>query len=240
MSTTQDASLPVNRLLAALPSDVYQRLLPHLTLVSLTIEQVLYEIDEPIDYIYFPHPSVTSLIAPTQDGSLLELAVVGQEGVVGIFALLGSRTKAHRAFVQVAGSAMRIDAAVLKTEFERGGALQRLLLRYLQLLLTQISQTGVCNRFHNTEERLARWLLLVRDCVQSNEFLLTQEFIGEMLGTRRSSVTVAAGSLSQAGLISYSRGRIRILDDEALEDFSCECYGVIREELTYLFDTNSV
>ncbi|MBD1913264.1 Crp/Fnr family transcriptional regulator [Leptolyngbya sp. FACHB-8] len=239
MSINQDSGVPVNRLLAALPTEVYQRLLPHLQQVSLVLEQVIYEIDEPAPHVYFPHHSVISLIAPMLDGSVLEIGLVGQEGMAGIFSVLGNRTKAHRAIVQVADSAMRMDAAVLRAEFDRGGPLQRLLLRYVQALFTQASQCAACNRFHTTEERLARWLLLVRDSVQKNEFSLTQEFMGQMLGTRRSSVTVAAGNLSQAGLIRYTRGKITILDQSGLEEFACECYGVIQSEFAHLLGSET-
>jgi CRP-like cAMP-binding protein len=237
MSITQNASSPVNRLLAALPAEVYQRLTPHLELVSLALHQVVYEIDEPITHVYFPQQSLVSLVIPMEDGTTIEIAMVGQEGMAGILAILGDKTKGHRAFAQIAGSAMRMDAAVLRTEFERGGPLQRLLLRYFQGLLTEAAQGIACNRFHTAEERLARWLLMVRDCMQANEFNLTQEFMGQMLGMRRSSVTVAAGNLSQAGLIRYNRGRITILDHQGLEDFSCECYRVIQSEFAQLLNS---
>jgi len=230
MLLSQDFNVPRNRLLAALPFEEYQRLLPHLELVSLSLNQVLYEIDEPITHVYFPQQSVVSLVALMEDGATIEVGIVGQEGMVGILAILGGMTKAHRAIVQIEDSAMRMKANVLKTEFNRGGMLQSLLLRYVQSLLAQATQTLACNRFHIAEERLARWLLLVQDSMRSDEFLLTQEFIGQMLGIRRSSVTVAAGNLSRVGLIDYKRGRITILDRAGLEEFSCECYGVIRDE----------
>jgi CRP-like cAMP-binding protein len=230
MPLSQDFGVPRNRLLAALPNEEYQRLLPHLELVSLSLNQVLYEIDEPITFVYFPQESIVPLVAPMEDGAIIEVGLVGQSGMVGILAILGGMTKAHRAIVQVADSALRMNATVLRTEFNRGGTLQRLLLRYIQTLLAQATQTLACNRFHPTEERLARWLLLVQDSIQSDEFLLTQEFIGQMLGVRRSSVTIAAGNLSQAGLINYKRGKITIVDRAGLEEFSCECYSVIRDE----------
>lgn len=236
MAIPQNSDQPVNRLLAALPTDVYQRLTPHLELVSLKLHQTIYEENEPITHIYFPHGSLISLVTSMQDGTTIEIGLVGREGMAGLPALLGSRTRGHSALVQVSNSAMRIDAAVIKAEFEHGGALQRVILRYFQALLTQISQCVACNRFHTTEERFARWLLLVRDRLQTNEFQLTQEFVGQMLGIRRSSVTVAAGNLSQAGLIRYTRGKVIILDSEALEDFSCECYGVIRDEFNQLLE----
>jgi CRP-like cAMP-binding protein len=234
MSTIQKFDPAVNRLLALLPTDVYEQLTPHLELVSLTIHQPIYEIDEPIPHVYFPHHSLISLITSMENGSTIEISLVGREGMAGILAVLGGKTKGHRACVQIAGQAMRMEAATLKAEFDRGGPLQRVLLRYCQALLTQAAQYAACNRFHLTEERLARWLLLVRVCVQNDTFLLTQEFIGEMLGVPRSSVTVAAGNLSQAGLIRYTRGRVTILDGKALEDYSCECYGVIQSEFAHL------
>lgn len=235
MSLSQTPNVPGNRLLAALPSEEYQRLVPHLELVELSLHQVIYEIDEPITQVYFPYRSLISLITPMQDGGTIEVGLVGREGMAGIPAILGGMSGAHQAIVQVADSAMKMNAEVLRAEFYRGGVLQTLLLRYFQSLLTLATQSVACNRFHTTEERLARWLLLVSDCVEANKFLLTQEFIGHMLGIRRSSVTVAAGNLSQAGLSNYSRGNITILDREALEEFSCECYGVIHHELTQLF-----
>ncbi|MEP0928902.1 MULTISPECIES: Crp/Fnr family transcriptional regulator [Cyanophyceae] len=172
-----------------------------------------------------------------EDGSTIEVSLVGREGMAGILAILGGTTKSHRAYVQIPGQAMRMSAVTLKAEFDRGGPLQSILLRYCQALFSQAAQAIACNRFHSTEQRLARWLLLVRDCVQSDTFLLTQEFIGEMLGVPRSSVTVAAGNLSQAGIIHYARGQVTILDGEALETCSCECYNAIRSEFAHLLGT---
>lgn len=234
MSDIKNFDRPINRLLAALPTEVYERLTPHLELVSLTIPQSIYEVDEPISHVYFPYHSLISLVTSMEDGSTIEISLVGREGMAGIAAILGGKTKAHRAFVQVAGQAMRMKTTTLKAEFDRGGPLQNMLLRYCQALLTQAAQYAACNRFHSTEQRLARWLLLVRDCLQNDTFLLTQEFMGDMLGVPRSSVTVAAGALSQAGLIRYSRGQVTILDDKGLENYSCECYGVIHSEFAHL------
>lgn len=234
MSNVQNFDPRANCLLAALPTEVYERLIPHLEPVSLTISQSIYDVDEPISYVYFPHHSLISLVTSMEDGSTIEVSLVGREGMAGIVAILGGKTKAHRAYVQVPGQAMRMSAATLKAEFDRGGPLQTILLRYCQALFTQAAQYVACNRFHSTNERLARWLLLVQDCVQSDTFMLTQEFIGEMLGVPRSSVTLAAGTLSHAGLISYTRGRVTILDGEALKNCSCECYGVIQSEFTHL------
>lgn len=226
--------VPQNRLLAALPASEYERLAPHLQLVSLPIRQVLYEPNEPIKYVYFPIGSMVSLVSIMKDGSTIEVGLVGNEGMVGVPVILGGNITTTQAFVQVSDNALRMDADLLKSEFNRGGQLQLLLLRYTQALLTQVSQSAACNRFHTIEERLARWMLLVADAVESDEFMLTQEFISQMLGTRRSGVTVAAGNLSQAGMLRYSRGKITILNREALEATSCECYGVIRDEFTRL------
>lgn len=227
--------LPSNRLLAALPAEDYQRLQPHLEFVTLPLRQSIYEAGDPITTVYFPRSAMVSLVATLEDGSTMEAGLVGQEGMTGIAALLGGTTKAHRAFVQVAGDGWRLKVSVLQEEFDRGGALQKLLLRYVQALFTQVAQTGVCNRFHTTEERLARWLLLVADAVQSEEFPLTQEFIAQMIGVRRSGVTVAAGMLSHAELIRYTRGHINIVDRKGLEEFSCECYSVVRDEFAWLY-----
>ena len=236
MSTYQTSDSPGNRLLVSLPSADYQRLQPQLELMPLPLHYVIYEAGDPIKDVYFPRNAVVSLVATLEDGSTMEAGMVGQEGMTGMSALLGGMTRAHRAFVQVAGDAWRLPSSVLQVEFDRGGALQKLLLRYFQSLFTQVAQTGVCNRFHTTEERLARWLLIVSDCTQSNEFPLTQEFIAQMIGVRRAGVTVAAGALNQAGLICYTRGQIKITDRKALEKFSCECYRVVHDELTWLYN----
>ena len=236
MSAFQTPEPPGNRLLAAMPAASYQRLQPHLELVNLPLYQPIYDEGDSITEVYFPHSAVVSLVATLEDGSTMESGMVGQEGMTGIPTLLGGKTKAHRAFVQIAGEGWRLSASILQAEFDRGGAFQKLLLRYFQALFTQVAQTGVCNRFHATEERLARWLLLVSDCVQSETFPLTQEFIAQMIGVRRSGVTVAAGALSHAGFIHYTRGHIQIVDRPGLEDFACECYGVVRDEFNWLYD----
>jgi CRP-like cAMP-binding protein len=235
MSTEKNPSMPIkNRLLAALPASEYERLVPHLKLVSLSLKQVIYEQNEPIIHVYFPHQAVVSLVSVMEDGSTVEVGLVGNEGMVGIPVILGGDTTTTEAFVQVANGGMRMDADVLKNEFNRGGVLQSLLLRYVQGLYTHISQGCACNRVHTLEERLARWLLTVSDRVQSEEFPLTQEFISQMLGVRRSGVTVAASTLSQAGMIRYTRGQITILNREALEATSCECYEVVKNEFNRL------
>lgn len=228
-------SVPIqNRLLAALPTHEYQRLVPHLELVKLSLHQIIYEPNEPITHVYFPHQAVVSLVTSMEDGSTIEVGLVGSEGMVGIPVILGGNITNNQAFVQIAGAGMRMDANILKTEFNRSGPLQTLLLRYCQALLTQVSQSAACNRFHTIEERLARWMLLVQDCVGSDELALTQEFIAQMLGTRRSGVTVAAGTLQKAGMLRYTRGRITIVNREVLEATACECYRVISDEFARL------
>lgn len=223
-----------NRLLAALSESEYQRLVPHLNFIPLSLGQVLFEPEEPITQVYFPNNSLVSLVVTTENGSTVEVGIVGNEGMVGIPVILGTNTTTTSGIVQMAGSAMQMNADILNTEFERGGTLQKLLLRYVQALHTQVSQTAVCNRLHTLEARLARWLLTVSDRVQSDELPLTQEYISHMLGVRRSGVTVAAGFFSKQGIISYSRGHITILNREALEATSCECYRVIKDELARL------
>ncbi len=227
----------VNQLLLALPESEFQRLAPHLEEVSLSLGQVLYEAGEKIKHVYFPNRAMVSLIAVLEDGSTTEVGMVGSNGVVGCPAFLGGDcTTTTRTVTQVAGSAMKIDAKIIKREFQRGGILQRRLLLYIQALLTQISQTAACNRHHSLEARLARWLLTAQDHTDSETLQMTQEFISELLGTRRSGVTVAARMLQQAGIIRYSRGRITILDRHALEGTACECYGFIKKEFERLLN----
>ncbi|MEH2243818.1 Crp/Fnr family transcriptional regulator [Nostoc sp.] len=224
----------VNRLLAALPTSDYQRLVPHLKLVSLSLRQVIYESKEPIAYVYFPQHGVISLVTNMEDSSIMEVGIVSSEGMVGIPVILGENTTTTKAFVQVPGTAMQMDADVLKTELNQGGAIQKLLLRYVQAAYTELTQGCACNRFHTLEERLARWLLTLSDRLQSEDFPLTQEFLAQMLGVRRSGVTVAAKTLSRAGIIRYQRGHISILNRENLSATSCECYGVIQGEFARL------
>ena len=224
-----------NRLLAALPREEYQRLVPELHPVTFSLGDVVYESGARLDYIYFPTTSVVSLLYMMEDGSVAEAGLAGNDGVVGVALFLGGNTTPNRAVVQLAGGAIRMKAKVLQGEFSRGGALQLLLLRYTQALITQISQTAACNRLHSVEQRLCRWLLLCHDRAESNELLMTQEFISNMLGGRRESVTVAAGRLQDAGLIHYIRGRIKILDRKGLEAAVCECYGFVKNEVDRLF-----
>ncbi|MEH2324536.1 MAG: Crp/Fnr family transcriptional regulator [Nostoc sp.] len=224
----------VNKLLAALPTSDYERLVPHLKLVSLSTRQVIYEPGEPITQVYFPQHAVVSIVTSMKDGSTVEVGIVSNEGMVGIPVILGGNTTTTKAFVQVAGAGMQMDADVLRTEFNRGGAIQNLLLRYVRGIYTELTQSCACNRLHTLEERLARWLLTVSDRLESEEFPLTQEFIAQMLGVRRSGVTVAASALNRAGMIRYQRGQINILNREDLEATSCECYRVIQNEFARL------
>lgn len=219
-----------NRLLAALPKKEYQRLLPELEHVSLSFAEVLYEPGDPVRHVYFPNDSIISLLTVVGERSTLEVGIVGNEGVAGISVFMGVRVSHNRALVQAAGTAMRMKAAVLRTESEHSGALHRLLHLYTHSLLTQVAQSAACNRFHVVDARLARWLLMTHDRLRSDEFHLTQEFVSNMLGVRREGVNKAAGALQQNKLISYSRGHVRILDPAGLEAVSCECYRIVREE----------
>jgi CRP-like cAMP-binding protein len=231
---SQSSSRPINQLLAALPSSEFQRLAPHLEPIFLDPGQVLCEAGDEMKVAYFPGRAMISLVSIMEDGSTTEIGLIGNEGIVGLPIILGGVRSPSRAIVQIRGSALKLDADILKQEFHRGGKLQRLLLLYTQALLTQVSQSAACNRQHTTEERLARWLLSVQDCVLSNELPLTQEFIANMLGIRRSGVTVAAGILQQAGTIEYRRGVITIRNQEDLEAISCECYRLVQSEFLRL------
>ena len=229
-----------NHLLAALPSADYKRLLPELEHVRLELGQVLYESGSGQAYVYFPTDSIVSLLYVMQNGSSAEIAVVGYEGMVGIALFMGGETTPSRAVVQSAGFAYRFRDSVLKTEFERGGALQHLLLRYTQSLITQMAQTAACNRHHAVEQQLCRWLLLSLDRLHSSELTMTQELIANMLGVRREGVTEAAGNLQAAGLIHYSRGKITVLDRSKLEARACECYAVVKRESDRLLSGRTV
>jgi cAMP-binding proteins - catabolite gene activator and regulatory subunit of cAMP-dependent protein kinases len=224
----------VNRLLAALPDAEYQRLIPHLERVPLSLKQVLYDVGELIEYVYFPHQSIVSALSTMADGSMVEVGLVGNDGITGIPAALGDNITATTAMVQVPDSAMRMKASLLKSEFQRGGSLQSLLLRYMQAQHAFVSQNAACNRLHYLEGRLARWLLLVCDRVKSNELPLTHEFMAQMLGVRRAGVTEAANMLQQSGLIRYTRGKVTILNRQELEAASCECYEIIKGEYARL------
>ena len=224
-----------NRILLGLPLEERERVLRTLQPVTFALGDVVYESGGQLDNIYFPTNSVVSLLYTMEDGSTAEMGLAGNDGVVGVALFLGGDTTPNRAVVQIAGGAFKMKARILREEFARGGHLQHVLLRYTQALITQISQTAVCNRLHSVEKRLCRWLLLCHDRVASDELQMTQEFISNMLGGRRESVTVAAGHLQDAGLIHYSRGHIRILDRKGLEAASCECYAIVKEEFERLF-----
>ena len=232
--TIKKLDRPINQLLAALPEAEYQRIASHLKPVDLTSGEILLEPNEPVQKIYFPQRAMISLVSIMMDGSTTEIGLVGNEGMIGLAAVLGGGFTTSRTIVQISGSALETSADLIRQEFQRGEKLQQLLLLYTQALLTQVSQSAACNRQHNIEERLARWLLSVQDCVLHNELPLTQEFIANMLGTRRSGVTVAAGILQQAGMIRYSRGKISILDQEKLEETACECYRLVQNEFIRL------
>lgn len=223
-----------NKILAALPAREYERLLPHLKHVSLPLGQVLYEADDSISDVYFPNTGIVSLVTHLKEGASVEVGMVGREGMVGLSVLLGDSISPNQAIVQIADGAMRLSANALKEELSHGGQLQPLLLRYTQTLLRQVSQTAACNRTHHIGERLARWLLTCQDRVESDELILTQEFIAEMLGTRRAGVSEAATMLQVAGLIRYVRGHITVLNREGLEEFACECYAVVKKEFDRL------
>lgn len=219
-----------NRLLAALPKKEYERLLPDLERVSLPFGEVLYETGDVIRHVYFPDNSIISLLTAVEDRATLEVGLVGNEGMAGISVFMGINTSRNQAVVQGAGTSMKIKAAALRKESNQFGALHHLLQRYTHLLLVQISQSAACNRFHTVNARLARWMLMTHDRIESDEFRLTQEFMSKMLGVRREGVTVAAGALQKNKLISYSRGRVRILDRAGLEAASCKCYSIIKNE----------
>src|SRR6266853_2507977 len=219
-----------NHLLAALPTRDYKRLASHLELVPMKLGEVLYESGAQLQYVYFPTTSILSLLYVMEDGASAEIAIVGNEGILGISLFMGGETTPSRAVVQSAGYAYRLEAELLKDEFGRFGPTMHLLLRYTQALITQMAQTAVCNRHHSVDQQLCRWLLLSLDRLNSNELLMTQQLIADMLGVSRGGVTEAAGKLQAAGIINYARGRITVIDREALEDAVCECYDVVKKE----------
>ncbi|HVP19120.1 MAG TPA: Crp/Fnr family transcriptional regulator [Spirochaetia bacterium] len=219
-----------NHLLAVLPGPESERLVPSLELVLLPLGQALYESGDRLNHVYFPTTAIVSLLYELENGASAEIAVVGNEGIVGIALFMGGDTMPNRAVVQSEGYAYRLHGQLLKQEFNRAGALQHLLLRYTLALLTQMAQTAVCNRHHTVDQQLCRWLLLSLDRLPANELSMTQELIANMLGVRREGVTEAARKLQDAGLIHYSRGRITVMDRPGLEARVCECYDVVRKE----------
>jgi CRP-like cAMP-binding protein len=223
-----------NHLLDALPARDYERLVGHLEPIPMSLGDVLYESGDKLRYVYFPTTSIISLLYVMEDGASAEIAIVGNEGILGISLFMGGETTPSRAVVQSAGHAFRLKAELLKDEFERSGPTMHLLLRYTQALITQMAQTAACNRHHSVDQQLCRWLLLSLDRLASNELFMTQELIANMLGVRREGVTEAAGNLQDAGLIRYHRGSITVLDRPGLEARSCECYQVVKTEFDRL------
>jgi CRP-like cAMP-binding protein len=223
-----------NHLLAALPPAEWERLYPNLEMTAMPLGRVLYESGSELRHVYFPTTSIVSMLYVMEDGSSAEIAIVGNEGLVGVALFMGGETTPSRAIVQSAGSAYRLAGNYLKEEFYRAGPLQHLLLRYTQALITQMAQTAVCNRHHSVEKQLCRWLLLSLDRLATNELTMTQELIANMLGVRREGVTESAGRLQRLGLIQYRRGHITVLDRQGLERHACECYAVVKREFDRL------
>ena len=232
MSSTPNPSQ--NHLLAALPTAEFDALAAHLEWVAMPLGKTLYGPDEKLQHAYFPTTSIVSLQYVMESGATAETAGVGNEGVVGVSLFLGGETTSSTAVVQTGGHAYRLEAKLLKEAFNRAGLMQHLLLRYTQALLTQTAQTAACNRHHTLEQQLCRWLLLTLDRLPTNELVMTQELVASMLGVRREGITEAAGNLQRAGLISYRRGHIAVLDRHGLEAHACECYAVVKKELTRL------
>ena len=225
-----------NKLLAALPAEDYKRLRPDLELIPMPLGWAVYEPGGQMGYLYFPTTCVVSLLHIMENGSSAEFAIAGNEGLVGIPLLMGGESTPSRAAVQSAGYGYRLKASALKRELALGGELKQLAMRYTQALITQMAQTAVCNRHHSVEQQLCRWLLLSLDRLPSNELIMTQKLIANMLGVRREGVTEAAGKLQAAGLIEYSRGKITVLDRPKLETRVCECYAVVKRETDRLLD----
>jgi len=219
-----------NQLLAALPVSEFSRFVPYLEMIDMPLGMVLYESGMQMEYVYFPCTSIVTLLSMMENGASAEIAVVGNEGVVGISLFMGGGSTSSRAVVQSAGIGYRLKADLLMEEFSRGGSAHHLLLRYVQALITQMAQTAACNRHHSLDQQLCRWLLLSLDRLHGNELVMTQELIANMLGVRREGVTEAAGHLQKDGLISYRRGRIKVLNRDGLEKRSCECYAVVKAE----------
>ncbi|HEY0005396.1 MAG TPA: Crp/Fnr family transcriptional regulator [Pyrinomonadaceae bacterium] len=234
MLAKEALSLTENRILAALSRQEYAYLFSRLQPVYLSRGKVLYDFADPFSYAYFLTNGMVSLLSITEDGSTTQVSMVGNEGIVGVASVLKVNKAPYRIIVQIPGQALRVRTDVLCSEFNRSGQLQDLMLRYLHALLTQISQSAACNRFHTIEERLCRWLLISHDRVKANMLQLTQETLSHMVGASRTNVTIAANNLKKSGLITYSRGNIEILDRVGLESASCECYRIITEEIGYL------
>jgi CRP-like cAMP-binding protein len=219
-----------NQILDALPGDERDRLFPHMELTKMPLGMVLYEPDDELRHVYFPIDSIVSMLYVMKDGASAEIAVVGNDGAIGLALFMGGETTPNRAVVQSAGSSYRLTRQRLEDEFHRHGNLLRMLLLYTQALITQMAQTAVCNRHHSVDQQLCRWLLLSLDRLSSNQLNMTQELIANMLGVRREGVTLAARKLQKLGVIRYTRGRITVLDRTKLEKLSCECYAVVKQE----------
>ncbi len=230
MQSSEPAGLRDNRLLGALPAAAQRRLSPHLKRLPMPLGKVLYESGAALRHVYFPADCIVSLLYVLENGSSAELAVVGNEGLIGVALFMGGETTPSRAIVRSAGSAYQLAGQRLKDEFHHSAEMQQLLLRYTQSLITQMAQTAVCNRHHSLDQQLCRWLLVSLDRRSSNQLLMTQELIANMLGVRREGVTEAAGKLQKLGVIHYHRGHITVLDRSQLESLCCECYAVVRRE----------
>lgn len=236
MSTHQDAAIVTqNRLLAQLPLDELNSLYPHLEIVSLSLEQVIIEPHEPISYVYFPVNSLLSLVTIMEDGSTVESGCIGREGMAGVPIILDASTTPMQTLAQIPGQAVRIKADILKDAFQTSNALQKIVYRYTHTIIVLGSQSTACNRLHNIEARLSRWLLMSSDGIGSESLPLTQEFLSMMLGVRRSGVSETASKLQSRGLIAYHRGNIQIVDRKRLETTACECYGIVKAEYQRLF-----
>ena len=225
-----------NKLLDTLPDEEYEHLLPDLEQTSFSFDECIYESSERLNYAYFPTTSVVSLVYTMLDGASAEMGMVGNEGLIGVALLTGGETSSNRAIAQHAGGVIKMKASAFRKEFRRGGSFQRFLLRYIQALLTQISQRAVCNGLHSIEQRLACWLLMTHDRVESEKLRITQEFVSNLLGARREWVSLTTGSLRDKGIVVCNRGYITILDRAGLEATACECYRVIKDEYDRLLD----
>lgn len=240
MTLSNASSQPVNKLLAALSTKSYNRLIPHLELIGFRLGETLYPPKEAIRYVYFPHKSIISMVNILEDGSMVEVGLIGSEGLVGTSLLSGDDISLYQAVVQVADGGMKMTAEAFIQEIKENAELNNLVHRYSQALFTQVAQTAACNRLHPIVERLARWMLLAHDRMESETLQLTHEFIATMLGARRAGVTIAAGTLQGAGMITYSRGKVIIKDRERLEEASCECYRIVRNEYNRLLGKDNL
>jgi CRP-like cAMP-binding protein len=236
----QSTDLRKNQLLSSLPESEWTRWSHLLERVEMPLGEVLYESGVTLNYVYFPLTSIVSLLYVMENGASAEIAVVGNEGIVGISLFMGGESTPSRAVVQSAGAGCRLPAEIIKSEFGRSGAVLHLLLRYTQALITQMAQTAVCNRHHSLDQQLCRWLLLSLDRLEGSELVMTQELIANMLGVRREGVTEGALKLQKAGLIQYTRGHITVLDRKGLEDRTCECYAVVKREYDRLLPARTV